>query len=297
MKIDQHTKLLEDAALIFVQLREAPADEALLAERDAFLARGPEARAAYDRIQDGWQVSGGRARSRAPTIISLLLAATLGWYFGVKPVQDYVIADAASGLHIVEATLNSGDLATLDADTALVDDTADGPRSVRLLRGAALFDVASNTKPFIVTLGDAEVRVRGTVFETAFLPGTLAISVAEGSVDVSVDGGKWTLSQGQRLEWTDDGQAEISAIDPANIASWRADQLVVTDARLDHVVEAIDRRLRGDVMILGSELASMRVSGRFDLGNPASALRVLSATVGADLYLGAPLGSVIVRTD
>ncbi|MEM7058162.1 MAG: FecR domain-containing protein [Pseudomonadota bacterium] len=297
MNTDQQTKLLEEAALIFVQLREAPDDPELIAERDIFLAKGPDARAAFEKIEDGWKVSGGRTRSRTPTILSLVLLAALSWYFGAKPVQDYIVADASSGSQILETTLDSGDLAILGADSALVDETNDGIRSVRLLRGAAVFDVTSDTRPFIVTLGDAEVRVRGTVFETAYLSDVLAVSVADGTVDVSINGKLWVLTAGDRLEWTASDGAVIRSVPLTDVASWQSDELVVADAPLVHVVEVIDRRLGGDVVILGSDLARTRVSGRFDLRDPQSALRVLAATIGADYYSGAPLVSVLVRTE
>lgn len=296
MDTEHTTQLLDEAALIFVQLREAPDDPALLAERDSFLARGPAARAAYQKIQDGWQISGGRPRSRTKTILSLVLVATLCWYFGAKPVLDFLIADISTGVNSAQATLKSGDIAVLDADTALVDDTQDGARAVRLLRGAAVFDVETNARPFIVTLGDATITVRGTMFETAYLADILSVSVAEGSVDVTIDGQSWTLSAGERLDWGQSG-ATIQPIAPDDVAPWRGQQLVVTDMPVAHIARILDRRLRGDLVVLAKDLAQERVSGRFDLTNPESALSALAAITGAQFYSGAPLASALVRTE
>lgn len=297
MNADQKTKLLEEAALIFVQMREAPDDAALLDQRDEFLGRGPEARAAFEKVQKGWAVSGGRKTRRASTILSLFLLAGMAWYFGVKPAQDLFVADVSSGLQTQQIYLKSGDGAVLDADTALVDDSDNGVRSVRLLRGAALFDVAPDARPFVVTLGEAEIRVRGTVFETAYLRGTVAVAVAEGSVDVTINGSTVRLAAGERLDWTSDGGPIERQIALADIASWREAQLVVTDTSVAEVVEIIDRRLPGNVVIAGSDLAATRISGRFDLRNPDSALRVVAAITGARFYSGAPVASVLVRTE
>lgn len=291
------TAILEEAALIFVQLREAPDDAALLAERDAFLARGPAERAAYAKIQDGWRIAGGRRRSNS--VLGLLLAIGLGGaaYVGAAPLRIYLLADAYTALAVETTSLASGDLVHLDASSAILDNSAGQVRGVTLLKGAAVFDVDADPRPFAVSLGDAEVTVRGTIFETAHLGDGLSVSVAEGSVDVTIDDRTWLLEDGARLTWSPERGVTVMPISLESVGAWREQRLVVNDVTFGEIAEILDRRLPGDVFVFGASLSETRVSGSFDLQNPQSALRVLAAIADARLILAPPVASVLMRID
>lgn len=294
---EDRAALLDEAALIFVQLREAPLDPALLAERDAFVARSAEARDAYAKIERGWQLSGGRRRM--PPVIVLALAIGFGTavYLGATPLRLYFAADVTTGVEAERTALISGDIAHLDAGSAIADNTEGGVRAVTLLDGAAVFEVAESAEPFVVSVGDANVTVRGTVFETAIEQDGFSVSVAEGSVEVTLSPTKWTLERGSRLDWSPANGAVVTPVAPDDVAAWRRGQLVVKDMPLGDIIEILDRRVRGDVLVLGTALAGTRISGNFDLTNPQSAIRALAAIAGADVYWGAPIATVLMRLD
>ncbi|MEM8790951.1 MAG: FecR domain-containing protein [Pseudomonadota bacterium] len=291
------TSLLDEAAMIFVQLRETPDDEALLAERDAFLARSPAARRAYRKIENGWRVSGSRRRPSSMLVLALAIGLSAALYLGASPLRTFLVADVSTGVEAERVELGSGDVAHLDAGSAIIDETEIGVRNVRLLEGAALFEVDAETAPFIVSAGDAEVTVRGTIFETALRADGLSIAVAEGTVDVEIANERWSLDEGEQLIWSQGSDAVVIPIDTDSIAAWRGDQLVAEDMAVEEIVEIIDRRVRGEVLVVSGELAATRVSGNFDLSDPQSALRALAAITGARLISGPPVLTVLMATD
>ncbi|MEM6677501.1 MAG: FecR domain-containing protein [Pseudomonadota bacterium] len=297
MNRDDWQRLLEEAMDIHLRLTQLPQDTGLLAERDAFLARGPDQQRAYRHICKVWAASGPqpepapRARRIAPLLLLFILAAAA--YHSGGTLLNYTMADLSSGRTPVEAFLASDDRVHLDAATALIDETQGPERRVRLLEGAAFFDVIRDQRPFIVSLGTLEVQAIGTAFETAHLEGAQAITVLEGVVAVRGEGPEQRLVAGDRLVVGADGEMRMDRVDPAAVAAWRDDELIVDGMTLAEVAATLDRRIPGDVVILNDALAEIRVNGRFDLTRPASALRNLAAAAGAGVISAAPIVTLI----
>lgn len=288
------TRLLDEAALIFVQLRDAPQDPEFLAQRDVFLARGAAEKAAYAKIEASWRVSGGRTRSTLRIVLPLLIALGAAVTLGFEPARIHLQADAITGRVQEDIQLASGDQAYLDAGSALVDDTQTGTRSVTLLRGAALFEVAPEDRPFQVLLGEVEVTVRSTIFETVTDKDRASVRVAEGAVDVRAGGQTWLLLDGQRLDWSPQTGGILSQTAASEIAPWRLERLTVTDMTVAEIIDALDRRVSGRIFVLSPDLAEVKISGSFDLGDPNSALRSLAAITDARLIPAGPFGALLI---
>ncbi len=82
--------------------------------------------------------------------------------------------------------LKDGSVVTLNTASEIVVNYSDGLRSVELVRGEALFDVAKNrARPFVVAAGDTNVRVVGTSFSVShFEAAPIQVLVREGIVEV-----------------------------------------------------------------------------------------------------------------
>ncbi|MEM8792471.1 MAG: FecR domain-containing protein [Pseudomonadota bacterium] len=283
------------AIYLFLRLRDAPDDAEALAEREAFLARGPAEREAYAKAQHAWRATKPPRRSGPLKLLFFLTALGSAGYLAAEPLQVFLIADLRSGDAPREGRLASGDSVTLDAASALVDDTTAERRGARLLRGAAYFDVAPMDQPFTVTAGDLAVEVLGTAFEVAHLGDGVAVHVEVGQVEVWIDGAAWTLAPGERLLWPGEGEVSLGNVDPGEVAAWRNDLLVANGLTVRDVAEVLDRRLAGTVLVLDDALAEARVVGTFDLGDPEGALRSLAATQGARVIAAPPLATLLTR--
>lgn len=289
--------LLEEAAMLFLEISENPEDPDLLEKRDRFLTRSEQARAAYAKVEQGWTVSGGRPPSRLRLVVPALLVFGVGLYLTAEPVRTYFLADLYTGTQTAQMRLASGDAAHLDAGSAIVDETHGNVRRVELLQGGAFFDVTTSGQSFVVSTDVADVTVRGTSFEVSLLADGIAVTVAKGQVDVTIDSATWALAAGAKLIWQEGGHVIEGEIDAVDVASWRGDQLVIEDLSIRQVADLLDRRIPGEVVVLGGSWADARVSGTFDLTDPEAALRALALNANAQVFSAIPFTSVLMRAN
>ncbi|MEM9762316.1 MAG: hypothetical protein AAF968_07390 [Pseudomonadota bacterium] len=92
----------------------------------------------------------------------------------------------------------------------------------------------------------------------------------------------------------DNGDVSSRSVDPKAVAAWREGEIVLTDASLETLVAAVDRRLAGRVVILSSRLAQTRVTGVFSLADPLATLRLAARLRGASVIAAGPLGTFIL---
>ncbi|MEM9238735.1 MAG: FecR domain-containing protein [Pseudomonadota bacterium] len=289
----EKSTIAEEAADIFLRLKSDPNNAQLIAERDAFIERGPTEKKAYAAVSAAW--SGVTPKSPSHKMPVIALAAILGLlaYVAADPVKIYVLADHQSDRKPQSILSLAGDRIAMDASTSLQNLSDSMMREYTLLEGAALFEVASETRPFAVNLGPVDVRVTGTVFETAHQGDILVVSVIEGSVKIRLDDQTWDLSEGMSFKLSDTDGARVGAVAPGDIASWRNDSLVANGMRFGEVVAVLDRRMPGTVYTVGRSLADQPVSGIIDLADPKLALQTLAISRGARVTDLGPVGAII----
>ncbi|MEM8796724.1 MAG: FecR domain-containing protein [Pseudomonadota bacterium] len=291
----------EEAANIFRRLEENPNDIEAQKDRDAFLARGETERAIYRNLSLSLEaLSHAYKAKRKPkntqkVIVFFVLALGSILYFLFEPASIFLIADERTGNQPKVVTLISGDNVHLDGSSAITEDIDDTVRRVQLLRGAAFFDVNTDTRPFVVTVGDLNVRVTGTRFEITKFTDQIVVSVADGTVEVGIDGTLFSLTAGERLRWDGEAAPAIDTIPTANIGSWRNDILVTEGMTFGEVVQIIDRRLPGPVFIIGEDLSAETFRGRLNVATPLVSLEALATTAGARVRSLSPIGTVVSK--
>ncbi|MEM7189483.1 MAG: FecR domain-containing protein [Pseudomonadota bacterium] len=293
--VDERRKnLTREAADIFLRLRDDPGNGQLLARRDAFCARGQAENDAYNELLKTWKASGVmRAGSVLRSLVIFLVLAAGAAYFGYQPARIALLADITTASVPESVSLSSGDLAVLDADSAVVDGTGGATRSVQLLEGAAFFDVSTGDRPFTVRIDRLTVNVTGTAFETALIDDTIFVGVTEGVVEVRDGAEIWRLQAGDHLEWSKTAGGTISQRQADSIAAWRSDRLTVDGMTLGQAAAIIDRRLTGPVLFTSDALKDVRVTGSLDLKKPLVALRILAQTGGGQVYDAAGVARLI----
>jgi transmembrane sensor len=192
-------------------------------------------------------------------------------------------ADYRTGIGETERILlGDGSIVHLDADSAVAIDYEAGRRRVALLDGRAFFDVAVDAgRPFEVEVDGLRVRVTGTAFSVAAFAERFVVSVRSGSVAVETQEGLEAahLTSGDRLTVRRaDGQLTRVAVAAEEVGAWRDGRLPVDGRSLAEVVEELDRRYPGRIVLRDEALGERRVTGLFDLSRPVEALR---AAVGA----------------
>lgn len=240
--------------------------------------------AVYLKAMDG--AKSQRKTARRLTGLALILLCLLGgaaWLERPHILQDMTADYVSPRGERTTITLADGSKILLDADSALSEDFTAGERHVRLLRGAAFFDVTHDeAHPFVVATDVGEVRVLGTRFDVRLSEGRGVVTLAQGSVSVTAGttGARTVLAPGQQARFDNRGIAGVESVDLEDSLSWRNGRFVFYRARLADVVNEIARYRRGRIVIASNTLADERVTGSFMLDDTDAALASLQASVG-----------------
>src|SRR5204862_4014535 len=123
-----------------------------------------------------------------------------------------------------------------------------GARRVRMADAEAVFDVTHDARrPFLVAVGDRQVRVVGTQFNLRHRDGRVALTVSRGTVEVrpagAPDAQATRVTVGQQLTHADGERAEtLAAAEPDAAFAWTNGQLIYRDRPLSEVAGDLTRR-------------------------------------------------------
>ena len=215
-------------------------------------------------------------------IAATLLVVVLGRNLLEAPSVDFQTYKTAMGQH-QDVTLADGSLLHLNTGTELSVAMAAGERQVHFDHGEALFEVAKDSsRPFIITSGDQTIRVVGTVFNVLRHRGKVAVTVAEGVVQVAPvknADANWQpvrLTMGDQLTRQEGSpRYDLKSVDLANALAWRDGRLSYDDVPLSQVIDDLNRYFPETVSAAGDDVASLRFSGVLKLDDEMSVLRRL----------------------
>lgn len=238
-------------------------------------------------------------RAFAAIAASLVVAAVLA--STVPAVLVRMNADYFTGVGEMDSVrLVDGTLVALGGNSAIRIDADRQERLVTLIAGEAFFDVAPDpARPFVVNARGLELRVLGTAFDVQMTSTSTTVALLSGSVEVLPAPGQHArrLSPGERLEIDrDTDTVTVSTVSPEDIGAWRQGRVFLTDVSLGSVVEMIQRYHTAWISVPDRSLATIRVSGLFDLTDPDAALGALVKPFGARVRSVTPYVRVITRS-
>lgn len=315
-RVSVPASILRQAAAWHHKLEESPADAALHRDFSSWLACDEGHARAWALTRKAWRLSGDLAPAmkatrdgtedsnsecRSGRIVSrrwhrkhrriafgaaAAIAACLLILVSPYDAATWVQADHITATGEMRAvTLRDGSTVTLNSDSAITADFSAGHRRIELLRGEAFFQVTHDAdRRFVVEAETMTVTVTGTAFAVGITDQRLLVSVESGSVNVSNPGrktGETALTHGQRA--VVDRRTGIlvrDTIGPETVASWRTGRVVVENVALSDVIDALARHHRGAIVVASPALNGKRVTGVYDLADPARALRVLVGPYG-----------------
>ncbi|WP_151719457.1 FecR family protein [Gemmobacter serpentinus] len=289
----------------FLSLLDGP-DAQTRAAVAAWRKADPAHEQAFRKIEAGWQVAGGpaarmaaqdeaqiaaylaridRAKTRKRVAVALCALLALGAGGGVWLERPHLIADLAADYVSPrgareQVTLADGTKVLLDADSALIEDFSASERRVRLLRGAAFFDVTPGAIPFIVSAAEGEVRVMGTGFDVRLQDTGADVTLEHGSVALTAGGQPLLLEPGQKASFDRAGIGPVQTVDLGDALAWRGGRYTFYRARLSDVLNEIGRYRAGRIVVTSASLAEARVTGSFVLDDSDTALAALQASLG-----------------
>jgi len=191
-------------------------------------------------------------------------------------------------------------------------------RRVELIRGEALFEVAKHaSRPFVVAAGGHSVTALGTSFVVRYESSRTAVTLVEGKVAISpssapgdsvpqveetlrssgaqvagsqtadesaVERSLWVLTAGQRLTFVPDSVPKIDEPSVESVLAWRRGEVVLNDTPLAEAVAEMNRYDRTTIVIDGSAVATLNVSGLFHTGDNEGFARSVARMYHLDLH-------------
>ncbi|MFC4314006.1 FecR family protein [Steroidobacter flavus] len=200
----------------------------------------------------------------------LLLTVMVGWFWYAN--DRYSVGHGEQQ----RVTLSDGSSVVVNTDSEVKVLYSDSSRVVALPRGEAFFEVAKNPeRPFIVRTDDLEVRAIGTKFSVRRTEGGTQVVVSEGRVRVS----RIDTARTPSVDLIANMQLNVApevpipapiAIDAAAATSWTGGMVQFDDEPLLDVLREVNRYTVKPFVIADPALRSVRLSGRFRIGDMES---------------------------
>ena len=290
----------------------------------SWLAESSEHRAAYDDIERSWQTL--RAGAQSPDIMALrhetALRLTRSNSREIRPIKWITVAAAlllmvggfitatrpphehpwsasfrssrADGMYAtgigqqLPIILPDGSHVTLDTQSELHVTFAGHERSVQLIRGQALFEIAKDrTRPFVVTAGERRLVAVGTVFDVHLNEQQVKVTMVEGTVRVepaistpdklpqkavqSLDSAPpptILITAGEQLISDDSKHNRVYDVNPRQVTSWLHGQVIFDNTSLASAVTELNRYSTVQIELTDPRLADIHLSGTFTADRP-----------------------------
>jgi len=203
--------------------------------------------------------------------IGLAAASFFGGLFG-PPASFFADYRSSTG-EVRSVVLRDG--SEVDLDTGTSFDVSDGDRTITLYTGQVYVKVKPNPeRAFVVMAGDARAQALGTAFAVRRDGGRAAVLVAESTVQVSAQVS--AQGEGTRTVRVSAGNVvslgagaplgDPQSADVAALTGWRRGELSFNNRPLSEVVAELDRYRSGKIVILGSSIRNLPVTGSVDIG-------------------------------
>lgn len=330
-KATTERELLGEATRWILRLRGVPEGSPLRLEFDAWVSTSPDHQSAWASVNQAWNVLGAaqpayadrnwavaasdrtvspsrrshgiaRRLPRRPfaLAVSALAAICLLWVFVPAMLidlrSDYRTAAGQTEL----VRMADGSTVELSGSSAISTQIASGERRVKLLAGAAFFDVAHDEgRPFLVDADGIEVTVLGTAFDVQVSSASTTVALLRGSIRAEMtrsDDAPVVLHPGQVAVIDHaDGKVTVRDIALEDIGAWRDGKILLEGATVREAIEIVQRYHPAWIVISDSGLAERRISGLFDLADPDKALTAIVGPFGGKVRAVTPLSRVISR--
>lgn len=210
---------------------------------------------------------------------SLAVVVGLGLQPGATASQTY---ETPAG-QTRDVTLADGSHIRLNAASKITVSLGRHARRVEMGDAEAVFDVAHDARrPFLIGVGDRQIRVVGTEFNLRHRDDEVDLTVRRGIVEVrpanAPQAAPTRVTVGQELTHTDGQAGQLLKIaDPAQSFAWTNGQLIYKDQPLSEVAADLSRRFNVPVRTADAKTAALRFSGVLVTDNEPDVLRRLAA--------------------
>jgi transmembrane sensor len=302
-------EVLEEAAVWITRLNGPDRSPQRDREFQAWQARSPAHRLAYERVSAVWgavpqvTVSQAYAARRPRWVASLAVAAGLALCaVALQLWRTHGVYSTDLGDQRV-VTLDDGSRVSLNTQSRVRVDMNSRQRTLAVEQGEALFEVAKDAqRPFVVQAAGSEVVAHGTVFavrliadradgeelDVTLIEGKVTVqAVAENRVEALAPASPYALEPGERMRLAKAPGADARVTQRVDrpriegVTAWRRNEVVFDNTPLLDAVAEMNRYDRTPVVVVGEgPAAGLRVSGSFRTGDTASFARAVAVLHG-----------------
>jgi transmembrane sensor len=290
-----------EAAAWIARLRDEQRGPDTEAQFRGWLEGNEENRRAFARMTQVWEQAGNiRMRARdisavpkgrssrfnrwAPSLAATLVLVAVG---AVYYWRDGSLETGVGQRQI--RLLRDGTRVVLNTDTRIEVNYDQHLRRVRLIRGEAWFNVSKHaTWPFIVSVGDQEVRALGTSFIVRRDAQDLSVTLVDGQVSVTPSArnedapsqAPQILAPGQRLVISRHHGLAVDRPELSRVTAWERGQVEFDETPLEDAITEMNRYTTTHITVPDAEVAQLRVGGVFHAGDSDEFVKVVTAAFG-----------------
>jgi transmembrane sensor len=300
------------AAAWIARLHDEQRGPDLEAEFHAWLGESAQHRRAFNRMTHVWERAGeirmrarsdisdtrkGRRSRFTPWAATLAATVVLAVFAAVYYWRDSALVTGVGQQQV--RLLRDGTRVVLNTDTRIEVNYDERARRVRLIRGEAWFDVSKHpTWPFLVSVGDQEIRALGTSFIVRHDNiQDLSVTLVEGRISVTLvapnddarSQSPQILAPGQRLMISRRHAPAVDRPELTRVTAWERGRVEFGETPLEDAANEMNRYSTTQVTIADAEVARLRIGGVFRAGDSDEFVRVVTTAFGlqADRHGGA----------
>jgi transmembrane sensor len=290
-----------EAATWLALLRDEQRGPEVETELRQWLGESDEHRRAFNRMTRVWEQA-GNIRMRARADVSAVRAGR--WRFSpwAAPVAAALVLLVIASLYWRDnafttavgqqrvRVLRDGTRVVLNTDTRIEVNYDEHARRVRLVRGEARFDVSKHpTWPFLVSVGDQEIRALGTSFIVRHdNDQDLSVTLVEGRISVAPvpENGEapqqapQVLVPGQRLIISRYHAPAMDRPELSRVTAWERGRVEFDETPLEDATTEMNRYTATRVIVPDAEVAQLRIGGVFRAGDSDEFVKIVTAAFG-----------------
>ncbi|WP_426584143.1 FecR domain-containing protein [Mucilaginibacter sp. R-33] len=202
---------------------------------------------------------------------SIIFIAACAWIWFSRFSNPEVKLESQAVVRI--DTLSDGTIVTVNKNTRLdhPEKFTGDQRLVNLVKGEAFFNVAHNkAKPFVITAGEALIKVVGTSFNVKNVNGNIEIIVETGLVQVTDSRSKLMILLKPREVVSLNAKTGkfVKQHKQDNLYQYyRSKDLVFKNVKLSRLVTVLNEAYDSHIIIGRKELNDMEIAGSFNADN------------------------------
>ncbi len=296
-RMDSGAWTAADEAMLQTWLDEAPTRRGLLLRMEAeWLALDPasaEADSTVEELAAPVAISSFSRWTRRG-LMGAAAASVVGGYFALRLGDGATNFETRVG-EIRRLPLADGSVMTMNSASQIKVNLAQDVRQVALLQGEAWFEVAKDAKrPFIVQVGDVQVRAVGTAFSVRTRGTAVEVLVTEGVVETSARHDskfQLTLRGGDRAIVGASALVDLETGQSTNVdraLAWRSGMIDLNGTPLSSAAEEFNRYNQRQIVIADPAIAAEQFDGLFRVNDPNGFAEAVKASLGVSINTTEP---------